>query len=79
MSQSSKYFMEKFRLSDEELEKNLSQCVCLKKTVKFPNKIMVWSAISVHGTSRFKVVDSIKNQDKYTKVLETRHMPRTRE
>lgn len=24
---------------------------CLKKTVTFPQKIMVWRAISVHGTS----------------------------
>ena len=24
---------------------------CLKKTVKFPSKILEWGAISVHGTS----------------------------
>lgn len=30
---------------------------CLQETVKFPQTIMVWGAISVHGTSRLPIVD----------------------
>lgn len=52
---------------------------CLKKTLKFPQKIMVWGAISWHGTSRLHIVDGTMNQDKYIKVLETRLLPQTRE
>lgn len=52
---------------------------CLKKTVKFPQKIMVWGAISVYGTSRLHIVDGTMNQDKYIMVLKTRLLPQIRE
>ena len=45
---------------------------CLKKTVKFPSKIMVWGAISVHGTSRLHIVQGTMNQMKYVEMLEGR-------
>ena len=48
---------------------------CLKKTVKFPAKIMVWGAISVYGTSRLHIVEGTMNQIKYIKVLEERLLP----
>ena len=37
---------------------------CLQKTVKFPQKIMVWGAISVHGTSLLHIVEGMMNQTK---------------
>ena len=45
---------------------------CLKKTVKFPSKIMVWGAISVHGTSRLHIVQGTMNQMKYVEMREGR-------
>lgn len=52
---------------------------CLKKTVKFPQKIMVWGAISVHGTSRIHIVEGMMNQTKYIQVLRTRLLPQVKE
>lgn len=52
---------------------------CLQKTVKHSQKIMVWGAISVHGTSRLKIVDGMMNQYKYIEVLENQLLPQTRE
>ena len=52
---------------------------CLKKTVKFPQKIMVWGAISVHGTSRLCIVDGMMNQQKYIEVIKTHLPPQIRE
>jgi hypothetical protein len=52
---------------------------CLKKTVKFPTKIMVWGAISVHGTSRLHIVEGNMNQVKYIEVLKGRLLPQIRE
>lgn len=48
---------------------------CLQKTVKFPTKIMVWGAISVHGTSRLHIVEGMMDQNKYINVLEKRLLP----
>lgn len=52
---------------------------CLKKTIKFPQKIMVWGAISIHGTSRLHVVEGTMNSEKYIRVLETRLLPQIRD
>ena len=45
---------------------------CLKKTVKFPQKITVWGAISIHGTSRLHTISGTMNAQKYISVLQTR-------
>ena len=49
------------------------------KNVKFPQKIMVWGAISVNVTSRLHIVDDTMNQDMYITVLETRLLAQIRE
>ena len=76
MCQPSKYLMTEYRLSEEKIKRNLSHC--LKITVKFPTKIIVWGALLMHGTSRLHIVDGTLTQDKYIRVLETRLMPQTR-
>ena len=52
---------------------------CLRKTVKFPQKIMVWGAISVHGTSRLHIVSGMMNAQKYISVLQTRLLPQIKD
>lgn len=62
------------RRPGEEFERD-----CLQKTVKFPQKIMVWGAISVHGTSRLHIVEGMMNQTKYIEVLRGRLLPQVTE
>src|SRR5215469_10086390 len=52
---------------------------CLKKTVKFPTKIMVWGAISSKGTSRLHIVDRSMNMNQYIEILKGRLLPQVRE
>lgn len=52
---------------------------CLKKTVKFPQKILVWEAISIHGTSRLHIVDGTINQVKCTEVLQRQLLPQVKD
>ena len=52
---------------------------CLKKTVKFPQKIMIWGAISVHGTSRLHIVSGTMNAQKYISVLRIRLLPQIKD
>ena len=42
---------------------------CLKNTVKFPSKILVWDAISIHGPTRLHIVQGIMNRAKYISML----------
>ena len=51
---------------------------CLKKTLKFPSKIMVWGAISVHGPSRLHIVEGTMNGAKYISMLNSRLLPQIR-
>ena len=50
---------------------------CLK-TLKFPSKIMVWGAISVHGPSRLHIVEGTMNGAKYISMLNSRLLPQIR-
>lgn len=52
---------------------------CVAETVKHPQKIMVWSAISGKGTGRLYVVNGMMNQVQYRKVLEEKLMPQLKE
>jgi len=52
---------------------------CLKKTLKFPSKIMVWGAISVHGPSRLHIVEGTMNGAKYISMLNSRLLPQIRD
>ena len=52
---------------------------CLKKDYKTFTEKMVWGAISVHGTSRFKIVEGMMNLLKYIDVLQNRLLPQTKE
>ena len=51
---------------------------CLKKTLKFPSKIMVWGAISVHGPSRLHIVEETMNGAKHISMLNSRLLPQIR-
>ncbi|CAG4951888.1 unnamed protein product [Parnassius apollo] len=52
---------------------------CVVPTVKYPTKVMIWSAISGKGTGRLYVVKGIMRQDQYKEVLENRLIPQLRE
>lgn len=52
---------------------------CIKKRVKHPLSIMVWSMISMKGTGRLYIVEKTMRQDQYIKVLDTRMLPQARE
>lgn len=48
---------------------------CVRQTVKHPDKIMIWSSISVHGTGRLYIVNGMMNAQQYQEVLQTRFVP----
>ena len=50
-----------------------------EKTVKFPAKIIVWGAISVHGTSRLHIVKGTMSQVKYVQVLKEQLLRQVRD
>ena len=52
---------------------------CLKKTVKHPTKVMIWSVISAKGIGTLYVVDGNMNQHQYKQVLQSRLLPQIRD
>lgn len=52
---------------------------CVKRTVKHPTKVMIWSVISGKGTGRLYVVEGTMKQDQYKKVLQERLIPQLQE
>jgi len=52
---------------------------CVKKCVKHPLSIMIWSVINYKGTGRLYIVDGTMRQQQYLSVLETRFLPQVKE
>lgn len=48
---------------------------CIRKTVKHPVSVMIWSCISSKGMGRLYVVEGTMRQDQYRRVLETKLIP----
>lgn len=62
------------RRKDERYDPN-----CIKKTVKHPTKIMVWSVISGKGTGHLHIVEGTMRQDQYKTILQKRLLPQVAE
>ena len=58
-------------------EKDLPACI--KQVVKFPEKVMVWSLISAHGTGRLHVINGTMNSLKYRDVIDQQLVPQAEE
>ena len=47
----------------------------IKKTVKYPLKVMIWGCFSYHGLGRIKVCEGTMNREKYLETLEEKLLP----
>ena len=56
-----------------------SRSDCIHKTAEFPTRIMVWGAISIHGTNRLFIVQGTMNAKKYIEELSSRLKPQIHE
>lgn len=52
---------------------------CLKRTVKFPQGIMIWGSISVKGVGNLEFLDGMVNAEKYQDILNRSLLPCIRE
>lgn len=58
-------------------EKDLPECI--KEVVKFPEKVMIWSLISAHGTGRVRIVEGTMDSLKYRDVIDEELVPQGEE
>ncbi|GFW89177.1 transposable element Tcb1 transposase [Trichonephila clavipes] len=52
---------------------------CLKPTVKYPTKVMVWGCMSSHGVGRFHIVSGTVKAMDYIKILQNTLLPTARD
>ncbi|GFU82362.1 transposable element Tcb1 transposase, partial [Trichonephila clavipes] len=52
---------------------------CLKPTVKYPTKVMVWGCMSSHGVGRLHVVRGTVKAMDYIKILQNQLLPTARD
>ncbi|GFV16643.1 HTH_Tnp_Tc3_2 domain-containing protein [Trichonephila clavipes] len=52
---------------------------CLKPTVKYPTKVMVWGCMSSHGVGRLHIVSRIVKTMDYIEILQNKLLPTARD
>ncbi|GFV77299.1 transposable element Tcb1 transposase [Trichonephila clavipes] len=52
---------------------------CLKPTVKYPTKVMVWGCMSSHGVGRFHIVSGTVKAIDYIEILQNKLLPTARD
>ncbi|GFS76568.1 uncharacterized protein TNCV_1621691 [Trichonephila clavipes] len=52
---------------------------CLKPTVKYPTKVMVWGCMSAHGVERFHIVSGTVKAMDYIEILQNKLLPTARD
>lgn len=62
------------RTSDEAFHPH-----CLKRTVKYPDSLMVWGCMSSNGTGRLHFIDGTVNAVKYQEILQESLLPSLQE
>ncbi|GFW41013.1 transposable element Tcb1 transposase [Trichonephila clavipes] len=51
---------------------------CLKPTVKYPTKVMVWGSMSSHGVGRLHIVRGTMKAMNYIEILQNKLLPTAR-
>ncbi|GFX56439.1 hypothetical protein TNCV_73851 [Trichonephila clavipes] len=52
---------------------------CLKPTVKYPTKVMVWGCMSSHGVGRLPIVSGRVKAMEYIEILQNKFLPTARD
>ncbi|GFV18916.1 transposable element Tcb1 transposase [Trichonephila clavipes] len=52
---------------------------CLKPTVKYPTKVMVWGCMSSHGVGRLHIVSGTVKAMNYIEILQNKFLPTPRD
>ncbi|GFT51821.1 HTH_Tnp_Tc3_2 domain-containing protein [Trichonephila clavipes] len=53
--------------------------LCLKPTVKYTTKVMVWGYMSYHGVGRLKIVSGTVKSIDYIEILQNKLLPTARD
>ncbi|GFY33761.1 transposable element Tcb1 transposase [Trichonephila clavipes] len=75
-----------FCISDNQSSAYVRRCTheefstqCLKPTVKYPTKVMVWGCMSSHGVGRLHIVSGTVKALNYIEILENKLLPTARD